>query len=207
MVPRYSYPLVPGSDSLDQAIVLRKIGYGEADAIVSLFTREHGKLSVYARAQKTASRKADRFIFAIGDEISLSLKRRVGSDLFAAHAITMSYSRCKFFGCLTQMASLSAVLEAYVHLIKEGEKDETLYELLTQTLRHLDLIKPPDDPVLHLDFFNQRDAELLTLLGYSQSSHSVRPLDVFDQHTAHFEALARHRFTSRQFLREFLVTS
>ena len=39
------------------AIVLRTVDYGEADRVVTLFTREHGKLSALARgARKSVKR-------------------------------------------------------------------------------------------------------------------------------------------------------
>jgi DNA repair protein RecO (recombination protein O) len=43
----------------DQAIVLKRTNYGDADRILTLFTREHGKISAIAKGvRKTTSRKA-----------------------------------------------------------------------------------------------------------------------------------------------------
>jgi DNA repair protein RecO (recombination protein O) len=70
-----------------EAIVVKAVAYGEADLIVTLFTRERGKLSALARGARGSKR---RFAGALGTMVvsRVELKQRVASDLWVLASAT-----------------------------------------------------------------------------------------------------------------------
>src|SRR5256885_1386001 len=75
MCPRVSTP----SRSFDEAMVLRQTPFGESDAVVTLFTRAHGRISALARGARASKR---RFAGALGLLVlaRVDVKRRPRGD-------------------------------------------------------------------------------------------------------------------------------
>ncbi|HTJ40903.1 MAG TPA: DNA repair protein RecO, partial [Kofleriaceae bacterium] len=75
--------------SFDEAMVLRQTPFGESDAVVTLFTRTHGKISALARGAR-ASKK--RFAGALGLLVlsRVDLKRKPRGDLWSLDAAELA---------------------------------------------------------------------------------------------------------------------
>ena len=140
-----------------EAVVLRHSDWGEADRLITLYSREHGKLrSVVKGARRIKSRKAGHL--EPFTRVALLLAR--GRDLWI---ITQAETLDAFLPIgqdLACTANASYVLELLDRFtIDEGE-NRALYALLVETLERL---SSGQDAFLVLRFFELR---LLDLLGF-----------------------------------------
>ena len=140
------------------AVVLRRLNYGEADRILTLLTREHGKLSAIAKG----SRKA---------------KARSGSglDLFAHSRIMLARGRNldvvaqserrgdvrHIAGDLHRTAYACLVTEVADKVLEERHPVDDVFELVVLTIERLNT--PERSPRAESAWFVMR---ILDLLGY-----------------------------------------
>ncbi|MBN1452625.1 MAG: DNA repair protein RecO [Anaerolineales bacterium] len=141
-----------------QAIVLRHADWGEADRLVTLYTREQGKLRAVAKgARKITSRKAghlEPFTY-----VKLQLSR--GRDLFiVTQADTVeAYVALRESLVLTGYASyVVELLDRFVY--EEEGANPTLFRLLADTLER---IAKNEDTWLAVRYYEMR---LLDFLGF-----------------------------------------
>jgi DNA repair protein RecO (recombination protein O) len=141
-----------------EAVVLRHSDWGEADRLLTLYTRERGKVRALAKgARKIRSRKAGH----------LEPFTRVTLQLARGHDLLI----------VTQAETLDAYLAIHENLIKtsyaayavelldrftyeEDIENFRIFRLLTETMARL---VQDDDPWLALRFY---EVQLLDLLGY-----------------------------------------
>lgn len=113
-----------------RAVLLRQVAYGEADRIVTLYTREHGKVSAAAKA---AARSRKRFggmaLFVIGDA---TLRERRGQDLLALEA----FEARRDFGAIAtdvvRLAHASYATELVRELTVPRQPDPALFDLVEE---------------------------------------------------------------------------
>jgi DNA repair protein RecO (recombination protein O) len=120
------------------AVVLRTVDYGEADRVVTLLSRERGKLVAFARAARASKRR-----FGGGLEpftlVSAELSERGGGDAMprlesvsverAFHQIRSDLAR---IGCAAYAAELAR------ELVRDHEPHAALFDLLVAYLGRLD---------------------------------------------------------------------
>ena len=141
-----------------EAVVLRHHDYGEADRLLTLYTRQLGKTRVLAKgARKIASRKAGHI--EPFTQVKLQLAR--GRDmLLVTQADTVdAYLPLRENLILTGQASYVLELLDRFTYVDEIENPST-YRLLTDTLTRL---ASNDDPWLVIRYYEMR---LLDLLGF-----------------------------------------
>jgi DNA repair protein RecO (recombination protein O) len=144
----------------DDALVLRSVDYAEADRIVSLFTRQHGRLSAVARAARKSKRRFAGALegFAVVDaELVLGsgeLARLVSARVVRSFGILL--------GDLTRMSTAGALLRLARELIPERAPDEDLFDELVGMLAALDDASVP--PATYRIAFELR---LLALTGFA----------------------------------------
>jgi DNA repair protein RecO (recombination protein O) len=140
------------------AIVLRHADWGEADRLVTLFTREQGKIrAVVKGARKITSRKAGHL--EPFTQVKLQLSR--GRDLFiVTQADTVeAYLPLRESLALTGYASyVVELLDRFVY--EEESANPTLFRLLADTLKRL---AEDGEPWLAVRFYEMR---LLDFLGF-----------------------------------------
>ncbi len=119
----------------DQAIVLRTYKLGEADRIVVLMTRGHGKVRAVAKGvRKTHSKFGAR----LEPTSSVHLQLYEGREL---DIVTQAETAERFAHLRDDLDRLSravALLEAVDHLALEREPDHRLHDMLAGALRALD---------------------------------------------------------------------
>ena len=94
--------------AVDQAIVLRRVDYGEADRIVSLLSRRHGKITLFARAvRKPKSKLAG------------------GIELFALNEVTFIPGR----GDMMTLVS-AQVMQHFGSIVRDYDRTMLAYRLL-----------------------------------------------------------------------------
>ncbi len=153
---------MPGSFT-DEGIVLRRVDYAEADRILTVLTREHGKVGVIARgARRSGSRLAGR------------------TDLFSRCRMQLAAGRGELL-LLTQAeasapphrlgdprrAACAAVMAELTDRVLEGHHpDPAVFDLVDRALA--EVAGPDRDPRAALVRFARR---MIARLGYAPQLH------------------------------------
>jgi len=118
-----------------EAIVLRHSDYGEADRLLTLYTREHGKVRALAKgARKIASRKAGH----IEPFTHVKLQLAKGRDLLIVTQAETIDAFLPLRDDLTRTSYASYVIELLDRFVPDEETaNPPLFRLLTETLTRL----------------------------------------------------------------------
>ncbi|EKD62663.1 MAG: hypothetical protein ACD_52C00095G0001 [uncultured bacterium] len=139
------------------AIVLSKKRIGEADALVTVYSRESGKLTLLAKGvRKLKSRKRgslDNFSHA-----HLAVAKSHGIDIITETNLIDNFSAWK--GDLKKVTIAYYFCEIVSRLTGEGEKNETVFTYLLNTLY---LLSETKSLKKHKDVFSKK---ILVLLGF-----------------------------------------
>ena len=140
------------------AIILRHSDWGEADRLVTLYTREHGKLRALAKgARKITSRKAGHL--EPFTHVKLQLSR--GRDLFIVTQADTVDAYLPVRETLVLTGNASYVVELLDRFVYEDEgANPTLFRLLADTLKRL---ADHDDIWLAVRYYEMR---MLDFLGF-----------------------------------------
>ena len=140
------------------AIVLRHADWGEADRLVTLFTREQGKLRAVAKgARKITSRKAGHL--EPFTHVKLQLAR--GRSLFIVTQADTIDAFLSLRETLVMTGTASYVVELLDRFVYEDEgANPTLFRLLSDTLKRL---STGEDIWLAVRYYEMR---LLDFLGF-----------------------------------------
>ena len=141
----------------DEGIVLARRTYGEADRILSIFSKNHGRLSLIAKGvRKVASRK--RGHIEVFNLIKFAAVRGKGLDLITEAETIDNYSEVR--KSLNKVALAYFFMETIGRTTRESEKNTELFGLIKH---HLDLLKDGKKlKSLRSSFI----LEELTLLGF-----------------------------------------
>ncbi len=139
------------------AVVLRHSDWGEADRLIGLFSREHGKVRAIAKgARKLQSRKAGHL--EPFTRVSLQLAR--GRDLPIITQTETLESNSRLREDLLLIGYASYVVELLDRFTYEEGENRALYRLLVETLGRL---SAAHEPTLVVRYYEVR---LLDLLGF-----------------------------------------
>lgn len=161
-------PPEPGHDSnvptyTDEGIVLRRVDYGETDRVLTVLTREHGKIGVMARGVRRAhSKLASRTDLFARSRMQLAKGRGRLDVLVQAEPVTGSprTAEPRRAACAALCAELSdRVLEA-------DHADIEIYSLVAAALA--DCGDPSRDPRAAVVWFARR---MIDRLGYAPQLH------------------------------------
>lgn len=141
----------------DQAIILGAMDYRDSDRIVTLFCREHGKLSTLARGGRK-SRKRFGGALELFARIDITLSLKDGLSALGDCDILTVYPGIR--ADLTSITHASYACELTSTLLPENLPNQRLFRLLAAYLDHLDsgAAEPADR-----HFF---EINLLNILGY-----------------------------------------
>lgn len=141
-----------------EAVVLRHSDWGEADRLLTLYTREHGKIRAIAKgARKIRSRKAGHL--EPFTRVTLQLAR--GKDLFIVTQADTLEAYLSIGADLTKTGYASYMVELLDRFTYEDESENfPIYVLLTEVLTR---IATQDDPWIALRYFEVR---LLDFVGF-----------------------------------------
>ena len=151
-----------------EGIVLARRNYGEADRILSVYTKNHGRISFMAKAvRRPESRKRGhleifsyiRFQAATGRGLDLMTEAEVIDDFKEIRKnlkkVSLAYYFCEVVGKITH----------------EGETNERLFDLILENLEKLK--SETELKKLRLDFI----LRLLILLGYWPTGKPLLDID------------------------------
>lgn len=138
------------------AIILRGRTYGEADRILTLFTRERGKIDAIAKgARRTKSHLAGRLEF--GNEVLLGMHR--GRNLDVVVSADIEQAHWQYLVQPERFAAANMIVEMVDAFCEPDLAQPDVYALLTAALR---AIGQSGDPLALLPRFSMR---LLDALG------------------------------------------
>ena len=89
----------------DDAVVLHVRPYGDADGIVSLFCRRHGRIAVYGRGVRSSKRQNAPPLLPLY-EVRLELSKKATSDLYSARAVDLVVTELGVIGFPGGVATL-----------------------------------------------------------------------------------------------------
>lgn len=122
---------VSGAALVEPALLLRAVAYGEADRIVTLYTRGHGKLSAMARvARKSRARfGASLALFVVGEA---TLRDRRGAELMTLERFDAVRDFSALAVDVVRMAHASYATELTRELTVPRQADPALFDLLVE---------------------------------------------------------------------------
>lgn len=123
-----------------QAIVLRRRTLGEADKVLTLFTREMGKLSAIARgARKPTSKLAGATETCVRARFHLAQ----GKTFWIVTQASVERARARLHRLLVNATAALYACELVDCLLEEGIPDEDLFDLLSGALDDLETSEHP----------------------------------------------------------------
>ena len=121
---------------LSESFILKKTVFGEADCILSIFTRDYGKITGFAKnAKKSSKRFGGRLEPFV--HLRMSFRERSGGMNFVedCETINVFYSFMQNVGLF---ALGSFMIENIEVLVPNGEPNEKTFSLLVNTFSSLD---------------------------------------------------------------------
>ena len=150
------------------ALVLRAVDYGDADRIVTFFTREHGKLAAFARSARKSQKRFGGALEPF-NRLNIRFRDRRG-DLASLAAAEIDRARPGITADYDLIARASYVTELVTEATRDREEHPALFDLLDEGF---EMLGSPQYAAAALD---RRDAwlvgfdlKLLSLAGYEPS--------------------------------------
>jgi len=148
-----------------RAIILNRRDWREADRLVSVYTPDHGRLTLAARGARKFGSKLAPHLEPISISRLLVVKGR-GFDLVGAALVEESFLKIK--QDLNRLYFAGQALRFFMRLVEEGEADPELFAWLEKWLLNLEAAAgednlPKEDGRFRLALFSWR---LFALLGY-----------------------------------------
>jgi DNA repair protein RecO (recombination protein O) len=154
----------------DHAIVLKRINYGDADRILTLFTKHHGKISALAKGiRKTTSRKAPHLELLTQTKLYFASSHQLP-------LITQAETICDYSSLKKDLESNKLIfhlLEILNQLLAENEVHSQLFdhliEFLNQDISETNLTQFEVRILNHLGFGVPQTINFVTLNAYIES--------------------------------------
>ncbi len=149
-----------------EGIVLKKIDRGEADQLLTIYTKDFGKVEILAKAMRKIKSKlrSESNLFNLS-EIEF-IQGKTYKTLTDASLIENFSEIRKDLKKLALSYRISEILD---NLVRKEEKDESIWELLIETLKKLNTPFPQNlDSQLIFYYFTWN---LLSFLGYKPELH------------------------------------
>lgn len=135
------------SFSVVDALVLRLVDYRESDRILTLFSRERGKVEGRARGVRSSRHRfAGRMDLLT--RVRVNLKEGRGAPQIEEAEVLEAFLGIR--ADLDRLAWAAALIELVGRIYGEGEAHPTAYDTLLTALRHLDKAEVVSAGLLHL---------------------------------------------------------
>jgi DNA repair protein RecO (recombination protein O) len=146
-----------------EAIVLRAIRYGEADTVLTLYTRERGRVSAMAKGtRKSGSKLGGRL--QPGVQVHLGLHEGRG-DMATVRQAQVVEPHAGLWVEGYRLRAAGSLLEAAMRVLAEQEANEGAYNLLARGLDLLAVAPPRETPPRHDPIVLGVHAKLLVVSG------------------------------------------
>jgi DNA repair protein RecO (recombination protein O) len=152
-----------------QAIILNRSAYRESDSLVTVYTKNFGKLPLVARGTKKIKSKLAGHLEPMSLADILIIKGK-GFDYVGSALTTNAFINLK--DNLNKIYYAGRVINWFSRLVKDGQPDERLFYLLSRWLEVLDNYPTEEfskeDGELFFAFFGLK---LMAELGYKPEMH------------------------------------
>lgn len=140
-----------------EAIVLRRVNFGEADRMLTLFSKEYGKIRALAKgARKPQTRKTGHVELFMRTNFLIARGKNI--DIVTQAEMIEAYPKLR--GDLVRTTYASYVVELIDQFTGEGDRDLTKYQLLAEAL---EWFSTAEDLMLTARYYELR---LLALAGF-----------------------------------------
>lgn len=142
-----------------EGIVLKRINFGEADKVVTIYSKHFGKVTLLAKGiRRMTSRK--RGSLEVFNQVTFFATKGKGMDIVTETELLDSFSLCRKE--LNRIAVAYQLCEMVDKLTAEGSEQEEVYELLAGYLKNLKELKPEDNS----NYLGTFGLSLLKILGF-----------------------------------------
>lgn len=173
-----------------EAIILARRNFGEADKILTLLTKYHGKLLVIAKGvRRPTSRK--RGSLELFNQVTLFLVKGKNLDIVTEAETKKNFDAWR--GDLLKVGVAYHLSEIINKLTREGQEVKHVYELASDAFSDLHSV---EFWKLH-EFISNFKKNILTSLGFLDGSGGRKDLD------SYIEDLTQSKLKTRRFLRSF----
>lgn len=173
-----------------EGIVIRRRNFGEADRLVTIFSKKHGKIQVKAvGVRKINSRRSSHI--ELLNYSAFNLYRGRSMSLLTEVSNIEDFSEIK--EDLTKTGFAYHICELIDGLCAENQENEEIFYLLQKTLKRLSL-ETDVAPVIR-----EFEIELLTKLGFYKQSDITQNLNT----SVFIEQILERKLKSRQILPRF----
>jgi DNA repair protein RecO (recombination protein O) len=153
-----------------EAIVIKRRNYNEADRLLTVFTKDHGKMQIKAKGVRRITSKRSSHIELLNHS-RLSLYKAHSVPVLTEIETLEQFDEIK--NDLYKVGFAYHVCELIDGLCPENQENTLVFDLLSSTLHRLSRcysdIGTDDDPMQQetlLEVVHGFEVELLTLLGY-----------------------------------------
>lgn len=167
------------------AIILKSKNYGEADRILTVFSRNHGKLVILAKGARRINSKYGPTL-EVFNKVSLLLSSGKNFDIVSESIVSENFEglrkKLKLVGLAYNICELTD------KLTPERQESSAIFYLLSQTLKSLSTKVTDKNLIIN---FKQK---ILEDLGYIQKGAKLKNIDEF------IESITERELKSRKFL-------
>lgn len=153
-------PRSVGTETVVSALLLRTSAIGEADAMVSLFTEEQGRIDAFAPSARRPT-KTKRLLLEPLHTLRVGLHDRVGRDLPTVRSATVSQPRTALLASLDGLEAAGQLLRWLRSSLPARHPEPEAWTLAIDSLDQLSSSRTP--ALLTLASFGLR---FLTIIGY-----------------------------------------
>lgn len=170
-----------------EGVILRRANLGEADKILTIFTKCHGKITVIAKGiRRTTSRKGGNL--ELFNQVKIYLAKGKSLDIVTEVEVIDSFSSWR--RDLKKVAVAYQLCELVDKLSAEGVENDEVYDLLVNSF--LNLLPTTNHQSLITNF----ELSLLQYLGFWPRGKAVGDLDL----NAYIEDLINRKLSAKKFL-------
>lgn len=165
-----------------EGIILKRVNFGEADRILTIFTKRYGKIKVIAKGVRKTTSKKGGFLELFND-VALFLSEGKNFDIITETEVINSFEKIR--GNLRLVGRAFQIAEIADRLTAEREENQRVFELLRKSFQ--DLNRGKREAVLSFEI------ELLKELGFGL------PGDLSEKSVEAFiESIIEKRLISKQ---------
>ncbi len=151
-----------------EGVILKRLNYGEADRILTIYTKHYGKIRAIAKGvRKITSRKGGNV--ELFNHCVLFLAKGKNLDIATEAQVINSFSR--FGDDLEKAAAAFYIVELVDQLTPDGQVNRQVFDLLVETLTQMGLESSADERRQKVSRF---EVGLLRLLGFWSDAVDIK---------------------------------
>lgn len=171
-----------------EGIIIKRKNFGEADRLLTVFTKDHGKIQVKALGVRKITSHRSPHVELLNLS-QLTLYRGKNLPILTEAQTLKDFSEIK--NNLNTVGFAYHICELIDGLCPENQENRAVFSLLKETLENLSKQEEPEFIV------NNFEVELLVLLGFWPKNRSVENLDT----SAFIERILERKLKSKQVIR------